>query len=266
VTVLATILEEKAREVARLKAESDVRGLREAAAALPPGRDLAKAIARCPGVPIIAEIKKMSPSEGKLREVPDPALLARSYHTAGAVAISVLTDEPFFGGSIRDLAAVRRAVDAPLLRKDFIIDPVQLYEAKLAGADAVLLIVAALESSLLELLFRECRKLGMTPVLEIHGEDEIGPALEVNPALIGINNRNLMTLEVSLEPALKLSGLLPSGVLVIAESGIRHPQDITLLRSAGVDAFLVGTSLMRSDDPAERLRQLINAEAGGWSA
>jgi indole-3-glycerol phosphate synthase len=262
VTVLATILESKAREVARLKEQNDVHALREAAEAAAPGRDLVQAIRDCPGVPVIAEIKRRSPSAGTLREVPDPTELARSYVAAGAVGISVLTDSEFFGGNIQDLVAVRRAVDAPLLRKDFIMDPVQLYEAKLAGADAVLLIVAALAQPILQQLADQCRELQMTPVLEIHGEGEIDRALAVNPALIGINNRNLMTLEVSLGPALKLSGLLPSGVLVLAESGIQHPRDITLLRTAGVDAFLVGTCLMRSDDPAEQLRQLIAAEAG----
>lgn len=261
-TVLATILEAKAREVARLKVENDIHAIREAALALPPGRDLVKSIATCTGVPVIAEIKRRSPSAGKLRDVSDPAPLARSYVAAGAVGISVLTDSQFFGGRIEDLAAVRRAVETPLLRKDFIIDSVQLYEAKLAGADAVLLIVAALAQPLLQQLVNECRELGMTPVVEIHGEGEIDRALAANPGVIGINNRNLMTLEVSLEPALKLTGLLPAGVLVLAESGIQDPQDITLLLSAGVDAFLVGTSLMRADDPAERLRRLIEAEAG----
>jgi indole-3-glycerol phosphate synthase len=151
-------------------------------------------------------------------------------------------------------------VDLPILRKDFIIDPVQLYEAKLAGADAVLLIVAALEPPLLEALVYEARELGMTPIIEIHGEEEIDRALALNPVIVGINNRNLSTLEVSLEPTLKLARLMPDGVFVLAESGIRGPQDITLLLSAGVDAFLVGTSLMRANDPGESLRRLIAAD------
>jgi len=260
-TVLETILKEKAKEVASLREHNDPKALREAALALPPGRDLAQAIRVCPRVPIIAEIKRVSPSQGRLRDVPDPAVLARSYEAAGAVAVSVLTDGPFFGGSINDLAAVRAAVDLPLLRKDFIIDPVQLYEAKLAGADAVLLIVAGLERGLLEDLVQGAKELGLTPVVEIHTDAEIVAALSVNPAIVGINNRDLDTLEVSFEPTLRLAPLVPSDVLVLAESGIHEPQDIGLLCTVRVDAFLVGTSLMRSEDPAEQLRRFVNGEA-----
>ncbi len=261
-TLLDTILYEKAQEVRRRRDNSDVRALREAAMALPSGRDLVRAIEVCPVVPIIAEIKRISPSEGKLRDVPDPSSVARSYAAAGAVAISVLTDCLFFGGSLNDLAAVREAVELPVLRKDFIIDPIQLYEAKLAGADAVLLIAAALDSRWLEELVKETRDLAMTPIVEIHTPEEIDRALAVGPTIVGINNRNLATLEVSLETTLKLRPFLPPGLLVLAESGIRTPQDIRLLRSAGVNAFLVGTSLMRAEDPADKLRQLIAAEEG----
>lgn len=260
-SILNRILTQKRLEVQGLREKSDPKLLRGQARASGPGRDLEAALRDCPHVPIIAEIKKASPSAGRLKEEVEVALWAKEYQAGGAAALSVLTDGPFFGGSVADLQEVRQAVELPLLRKDFIISPLQLYESKLAGADGVLLIVAALSPSQLEDLFWEALDLGLTPLVEVHCEEELEPALALNPPLLGINNRDLSTLEVSLETCLRLRPLIGPETLVVGESGITGPQDIERLLAGGINAFLVGTTLMRAPDPAAMLRSL--SQAGG---
>lgn len=259
--VLEEIVERKREEIDRLRAENDVSDLRTRALRAGPCRDLVGALKSCRQVPIIAEIKRASPSAGTLREVNDVAGLAASYEQAGAAALSVLTDGPSFGGSIQDLEEARASVNIPILRKDFVLDPVQLYESRIAGADAVLLIVAALEPRQLQSLFHETVALGMTPVVEIHHERELASARELEPPVIGINNRDLRTLEVNLETCVRLRSLISSEILVLGESGIRGTDDIERLRKIGVDAFLIGTTLMRSPDPAAVLGRLCQVRS-----
>ncbi len=262
-TVLDIILERKHQEVAVLKAGPDRDGLRRQARNLPPRRNLAAALKQAPCRAVIAEIKRHSPSAGSLRQEVDPAELARAYERGGASAISVLLDKPFFGGSLEDLRAVRGAVNLPLLAKDFIIDPIQIHQAALAGADAVLLIAAALDQDRLQRLFNEVCEMGLTPLVEVHSREELLRVLPLNPPLVGINNRDLATLKVSLETCLLLRPLISPGVTVVAESGIKGPLDIDRLHQAGLHGFLIGTALMKARDPEALLRSLC--QAGGES-
>ncbi len=259
-SALDTILANKRGEVTRLLERSNLVELRRRAQTAPPARDFLKSLANGHRVPIIAEIKRASPSAGQLRSDADVSALARTYETAGAAAISVLTDAAFFGGSIEDLSAVRNATSLPILRKDFILDTVQIYESRIAGADAILLIVAALEADELRRLHKETIALGMTPLVEAHTEAEVKTALSIGPSLMGINNRDLATLDVNLQTCVRLRALVPESIPVVAESGISTPDEVKRLRSAGLDAFLVGIALMRSADPGEALRALAQAE------
>jgi len=260
-SILERILAAKRAEVAALKRAGRAGELRRLAEAAPAGRDFLAALRRCPGPAVIAEIKKASPSSGRLGDGLEAAELARCYRAGGAAALSVLTDGPYFNGSLDDLVQARRAVDLPVLRKDFIIDPVQLHQARAAGADAVLLIAAALEPELLAGLYAEARGLGLCPLIEVHARVELEPVLRLEPEVVGLNNRNLADLSVSLETSLRLRPFLPAGVLAVSESGIREPQDVARLRAGGLDAFLIGTALVRSADPTAALRRLIGAEA-----
>ncbi|MBI5571631.1 MAG: indole-3-glycerol phosphate synthase TrpC [Desulfomonile tiedjei] len=258
-TVLDHILSSKREEIRLLKAdggESRLRSLAETAALC---RDFLHALRTNDCVPIIAEIKRSSPSLGKIREVQDVTVLARSYESAGAACLSVLTDSPFFSGKLEDLKSAKDATHIPILRKDFILEPVQLYESRVAGADAVLLIVAALDQFRLEELYHEALALGMLPLIEVHDEDELHSALKLDPSLVGINNRDLGTLNVDLETCARLRPLIPSGVTVVAESGIRGSEDVARLRRAGINAFLIGTTLMKSPDPGATLATLCRA-------
>ena len=185
--------------------------------------------------------------------------MARIYKDHGASAISVLTDGPFFGGSLDDLKAVRKAVDLPILRKDFIIDPVQLYEALAHGADAVLLIVAALRPHRLSELFGLAMGLGLSVLVEVHNQEELQEALALRPTLLGINNRNLKTLEVNLNTCLDLKASAGAEALLVAESGIKGPEDIKRLHEGGLEAFLIGTSIMLAEDPGAALAALVEA-------
>jgi indole-3-glycerol phosphate synthase len=256
VTTLERILLRKAEEIRTLYERYDREDLKARCADIPPCRNLADALRTCSHVPIIAEVKRVSPSMGKLRDVADVAPLAASYQAAGAAAISVLTDKPFFGGSLEDLCQVRRTVDLPVLRKDFIVDSVQLYETRLSGADAVLLIAAAMPFPKLTDLYSEAVSMGMTPLVEVHNEEEAIQVLDLRPALVGINNRDLATLEVDLNTCVRIRPLIPREILVVGESGINNPDDVERLKEAGMDAFLVGTALMRSDNPGQSLRTL----------
>jgi len=258
-TVLDQIISSKREEIRVLKADGGESQLRSLAENAPDCRDFLHALRADGSVPIIAEIKRSSPSLGPIREVHNVAPLARTYEKAGAACLSVLTDSPFFSGKLADLQSARDATHIPILRKDFILEPVQLYESRLAGADAVLLIVAALDEIRLAELYQEALALRMTPLIEVHDEGELHSALKLDPSLIGINNRNLGTLNVDLETCVRLRPLIPAGVTVVAESGIRGSEDVAMLRRAGMDAFLIGTTLMKSADPGATLAALCRA-------
>jgi len=222
---------------------------------------------RRPGVAVIAEVKRRSPSKGALATIPDPAALASAYAEGGAAAISVLTEERRFGGSLADLRAVRAAVDVPLLRKDFIVSPYQLWEARAAGADLVLLIVAALGDRDLATLHRQALELGMTPLVEVHDEAEAGRAAALvagsgagsSPGLIGVNARDLRTLEVDPDAFARVAAVLPDDVVLVAESGIGGPQDVARVVAAGADVVLVGEALVRHGDPRSAVAALTAA-------
>ena len=257
--VLAEILAHKRQEIAAIK-KNDAVLWRERAAAAPQPKDFLASLRACPQAPIIAEIKRRSPSNGDIR--PDVSLTkqALSYQQAGAAAISVLTDEVFFGGSLQDIIQLRPLMDIPILRKDFIIDPIQLHQAKAAGADAILLIAAALGKDQMKELYDEAISLGLTVLWEVHGEEELEPVLALDPPLMGVNNRDLGSLKVDLQTSLRLRPLIPARTLVVAESGIQSPQDVARLLAGGLDAFLVGTALMRSADPLAALKSLLKVE------
>lgn len=224
-----------------------------------PARDFIGALMRPDAVNIIAEAKKASPSQGVIRPDFDPVAIARSYAENGAQAVSVLTEEHFFQGRLDYLTLIRRAVGIPLLRKDFIINSYQVYEARAAGADAFLLIAAVLDSAQLRTLIRLGTSLGMHVLVEVHTEEELVFALKAEPSIIGINNRNLNTFETTLETTLKLRPLVPDGIVTVSESGIATQDDIRRLRSCGIDAFLIGETLMRESDPGCKLTELTSA-------
>lgn len=205
---------------------------------------------------IIAEIKKASPSRGVLQPNFHPAFIAHAYELGGAACLSVLTDKQYFQGSFQDLEAARAAVNLPVLRKDFIIDRLQVLEAAAHGADAILLIAAILETAQLQTLRELASSLGLASLVEVHDHDELSKAIDSGAEIIGVNNRNLDTLEVSLDTSLRLSYLMPANVVRVTESGIRIRADLDLLRGAGFQAFLVGESLMRSQDPLRLLTSL----------
>jgi indole-3-glycerol phosphate synthase len=211
------------------------------------------------GVALIAEVKKASPSAGLIRQDFDPVHIARAYERGGAACISVLTDERFFQGSLAHLRLVRSAVDLPLLRKDFILDPVQVLEARALGADAYLLIAAALAEGELGKLLAAGRELGMDALVEVHDEGDLGVALEAGADLIGINNRDLRTFQVGLDVTERLAPLVPAGVVVVAESGIRTCADVRRLKACGIRAVLVGEALMRAADIEAATRELASA-------
>jgi indole-3-glycerol phosphate synthase len=264
-TILDEIIETKRKEVADLRRRSDLQTLRQQAIDAPAPRNFYQAVTKKPRrlLNLIAEVKKASPSAGVIREHFDPVWIARQYAAAGADAISVLTDEKYFQGHIEYLRAVREAVSLPVLRKDFIIDPLQVYEARAAGADAVLLIAAALTLSELTDLSILATELRMTVLLEVHEADEL---MQVRPtlgfpharySLLGINNRNLHTFKVDLGTTLRLAELAEEGTPIISESGIKTRQDIQRLAAAGVKAVLVGETLMRQDDMAAAVQDLL---------
>ena len=209
------------------------------------------------GISLIAEMKRASPSRGPIRPGASVAEIVGAYQTAGARAVSVLTEPAHFGGSIDDLAEARAACDLPLLRKDFLIDPYQVLEARAAGADAVLLIVAALGPERLAEMMGAASDLGMDSLVEVHDEDEVAAAVEGGAELLGINNRDLHTLEIDLGTTFRLLADVPAGTVVVAESGITARGHVADLEDAGVDAILVGEALMRADDPSLAIRELL---------
>lgn len=252
-TVLDQILTHKAEEIAA--AQVPLAAVRDFAEAAPPTRDFLAAL-RCDTVALIAEAKKASPSKGVLIEDFDPVALATTYARNGAAAISVLTDIRFFQGHPDYLTAVRQAVNVPVLRKDFVIDPYQVYEARSIGADAVLLIVAALEDGQMADLYALVRELDMTALVEVHTESEMEQALKLDAQLVGINNRNLKSFEVDLATTGHLSGIAPDSVTLVAESGIRSAEDVYHMGQLGAHAVLVGETLVKAGD---NLSQTVRA-------
>jgi indole-3-glycerol phosphate synthase len=217
------------------------------------GRSLTEAVSS-QGVSVIAEVKQASPSEGEIRVVA-PAVQARLYEQAGAKAISVLTDGVHFGGHLEDLGAVKSAVELPVLRKDFIVDHYQLYEALVYGADAVLLIAAILKDETKKYV-EKAREIGLECLVEVHDRSEVEYAVESDARLIGVNNRDLSTFKVELGTTEEIAPLIPDDRLIVAESGIKTRADVERMLAAGADAVLVGTTLMKADDPAAKLREL----------
>ena len=251
--------------LANKRAEVDERQAREAedavarrAAAAPPPRDFHGAL-RAPGVSIIAEVKRQSPAKGALRLDMDAPTMAATYAEAGAACVSVLTDEKYFKGSDADLVAVREQVQVPVLRKDFVVSRYQIHEARALGADAILLIVLALQPAEIVEYARLAADLGMIALVEVHSEDELRVALDCGATLVGINNRDLTRMVTDLETTAKLRPLVPDGVTLVSESGIRTPAEIAWLRDLGVDAALVGESLVTAPDPAALLGEFLAA-------
>ena len=224
-----------------------------------PALDAVAALAPSSRVKIIAEVKRASPSRGELAAIVDPAALAVSYETGGASAISVLTEGRRFGGSLDDLEQVRSAVGIPVLRKDFIAEPYQVFEARAAGADMVLLIVAALEQERLQSLHGLITDLGMTALVETHSADEVERALDLGAAVVGVNARNLSTFELDRDLFGSLADRIPSGVIRIAESAVLEPADVTHYRAAGADVVLIGEALVKGDDPIATLGEFLAA-------
>jgi len=251
-----------ARRSAEVRAAgTPIADLERAAAARAPRGDLFRETLGRAGIRVIAECKRRSPSRGVLREQYDPAAIAAGYQTAGAAAISVLTEPTFFDGALAHLSAVRAAVDVPVLCKDFIVSERQLLEARAAGADAALLIVAALDDAALARLLREAQALGLATLIEVHDRRELDRALAQGPAIVGINSRNLRTLEMSGSLFDELSPWIPRGVIAVAESGLRTAADIARLSAGRFNAFLIGERLMTERDPGSALRQLLEAAA-----
>ncbi|GAA2732072.1 indole-3-glycerol phosphate synthase TrpC [Actinocorallia aurantiaca] len=232
--------------------------LKQRAAAAAPPRDALRALGG-DGVSVIAEVKRSSPSKGALAAIADPAALARDYEAGGAKVISVLTERRRFGGSLEDLAAVRANVDICVLRKDFIVTAYQLWEARAHGADLALLIVAALEQEALVSLIERAESIGLTPLVEVHTEDEVARAVDAGAKVIGVNARNLKTLEVDRGTFARLAPLIPDEVIKIAESGVRGPHDLLAYATAGADAVLVGESLVTGRDPRTAVADLVAA-------
>lgn len=259
--ILQRILATKRDEVAALRAREKMADLMARAADQPPTRGFARALAQAPAVALIAEVKKASPSKGVIRADFDPATIARAYQGGGAVCLSVLTDETYFQGSLDYLAAIRAAVPLPLLRKDFVIDVSQIYEARVAGADAVLVIVAAVPSpARIAEFVHAASGLGMDTLVEIHDARELGLASESGARLIGVNNRDLATFAVRLETSEELLPLLPPGALGVAESGVFTNADVLRMGAAGARAVLVGESLMREPDVEAATRRLLTGD------
>jgi indole-3-glycerol phosphate synthase len=223
------------------------------------GRPFAEALYR-PGTSVIAEHKRRSPSAGTIREGASCAELVSAYERGGAAAVSILTEEEHFGGSLADLREARAAIELPILRKDFTIDPYQLYEAKLAGADAVLLVIGSLEQPELASLYAQAQELDLDVIVEIHDDEELERALELDCDVIGINNRNLEDFSVDIQRTFDLLADVPAGKVVVSESGIHHRGQIEELEQVGVDAVLIGEALMRAADPEQALRELTRSD------
>ena len=270
--VLARLCADKRRRVAAARAQTPRAVLEAKAEAAPPPRGFADALAAAEGVGLIAEIKKASPSKGLIRADFDPPSLARAYEAGGAACLSVLTEETRFRGKAADLAAARAACSLPVLRKDFMVDPWQVVETRALGADCILIVMAAVDDETAGALAREAARFGMDCLIEVHDGDELSRALALPGRMIGVNNRNLKTLEVDLATTERLAPQVPADRMTVCESGIRDPGDIARMRAAGVNRFLIGESLMRQSDVAAATRALLNPpafthfDAGGRAA
>lgn len=261
--LLRTIVAATARIVQVRRQREPVAALeRRAAAARPRGPQFESAVGAADRVNVIAECKRRSPSRGVLAPEYDPVAIARQYESGGAAAISVLTEPTFFDGSLEHLSAVRAAVDIPLLRKDFIVDDYQLFEARAAGADAILLIVAALEQGELGRLQRRAGELGLASLVEVHNEEELARAVDSGARLIGVNNRNLRTLAVDVEASYRLAPRIPANVAAVSESGLQSRADLEKLSAAGYRAFLIGERFMTDSNPAAAIHGLISKDVG----
>jgi len=259
--ILKKILQRKQQEIAERSKRLPINLLQQLAENAEPVRGFVEAIERKLAAgqsAVIAEVKKASPSKGVLREDFRPAGIALSYENGGAACLSVLTDQDFFQGHEDYLKQARTACQLPVIRKDFIIDPYQVFEARAIGADCILLIVAALDDDQLEHLSQLAIQLDMDVLVEVHNEEELHRALVLNLPLIGINNRDLHTFETSLETTVKLLNFIPDETIVITESGILGKEDVTFMREHGVNGFLVGEAFMRADEPGEALANLFN--------
>src|SRR3989440_11232348 len=259
-SVLDEILAGVREDIAARQRQVSMDEIRELAAAAPPPRD-GYTLLRKPGVGVIAEVKRASPSAGQLADIPDPAELAGEYAAGGARCISVLTEARWFGGSLPGFDAGRAAVEVLLLRKDFVVSSYQVHEARAHGADLVLLIVAALEQNALVGLLERVESLGMTALVEVHTEEEADRALAAGARVIGVNARNLRTLEVDRSVFERIAPGLPSGVVKVAESGVRGPHDLISYAGAGADAVLVGEGLVTAGDPRQAVADLVTAAA-----
>jgi len=259
-TVLNRILASTRVAVAAAKANTTERRLLGDLASAPPVRDFRAALAR-PGLHLIAEMKRRSPSAGELCDPYEPGRLAAVFAGNGAAAISVLTEGEYFGGALEDLQTVRGAAEIPLLRKDFIIDAYQLLEGRVHGADAALLICAILPDALLAELLTVARAVSLCPLVEVHDADEVRRALALGADVIGINNRDLQTLRTDLATTVRLRSLIPNGHVVISESGLGSKQELAPLQELGVNAILVGESILRSPDIAAKVRELSSLDA-----
>lgn len=257
-TVLDSIIEGVRADVAVREARVPLAEVKVAARDAPPPRDVMAAL-REPGIGVIAEVKRSSPSRGRMATITDPAELARAYQGGGARIISVLTEERHFNGSLADLDAVRAAVSVPVLRKDFILRPYQIHEARAHGADMLLLIVAALEQSALDSMLDRTESLGMTALVEVHTEEEADRALAAGATVIGVNARDLKTLEVDRDCFARIAPGLPTNIIRIAESGVRGTADLLAYAGAGADAVLVGEGLVTSRDPRSAVADLVTA-------
>ena len=260
-TVLERILEARRAEVEHRKRVLPETALKYGVKAATPLRDFSAALCR-DGLNVLAELKPASPSRGVLRDPFDPVTLAQALESSGACALSVLTEAEFFRGSLKNLRDAREAIQLPVLRKDFIFDPWQVWETRANDADSFLLIVAALGDGLLRELIALGRELGMEPLVEVHTAAELDRALTAGARILGVNNRDLTTLSVRVETSFELVGHIPDDCIAVSESGLRTHDDLSKLRAAGFDAFLIGTHLMISADPAAALSSLLLSPAG----
>ena len=255
--ILDTIIQHKLEELKAEQAQVPLAALKDTVADMPPPRDFRTAISAPGAVNLIAEVKKKSPSKGIIREDFHPVEIAETYAKNGASAISVLTDSRFFAGELGYLSVIRQAVDVPLLRKDFTLDAYHIYQARAAGADAILLIVAALTPSQLREFMEVAESVSLACLVEVHTPEELAVALEADAQIIGINNRDLRTFHTQIETTFRLRKAIPAGKIVVSESGIYTREDVASLREADVHAMLVGESLMRSSDIGRQVRRLL---------
>jgi len=260
VSVLDEIIAGVREDLAERQSRVSLDELKELAARAPQARDGVAAL-RGDGVRVICEVKRSSPSKGALAAIADPAALAADYAAGGAAVISVLTEQRRFGGSLADLQAVRAAVDTPILRKDFIVTAYQLWEARAYGADLALLIVAALEQPALESLIERAESIGLTPLVEVHDEEEAGRAVAAGARIIGVNARNLKDLKVDRDTFADVAPSIPARIVKVAESGVRGPHDLIAYANEGADAVLVGESLVTGRDPRAAVADLVAAGA-----